>query len=73
MSQKFSNQTLRSLKAGDEIFINPMHDLPASRMRISDVFEDGVGGYVLFTGDDYEEYGELYEDDFDQIFDVKVS
>lgn len=74
MSDKFFDQILLSLKEGDVIYIKEMHDLPKSKMRITDIFEDGVGGYVIFEGEEeIEEYGELYGDDYEFIYHVEIA
>ena len=64
MSQKYSVQTLH---LHDILYIAGTEDFPESIFRITDIFEDGVGGYAKFGPEEPEEYGELYEDDFELI------
>lgn len=73
MSGMYSNQTLLSLKEGDVVHIKAFDDMPKSRMRVQEVIEDAVTGMVLFEGDDMEEYGELYADDFNLVEHIEIN
>lgn len=73
MSNKFLIQILPSLKEGDTLCIEGFDDTPRSFLRITDIFEDGFGGMVKFGHDPYEEYGELYEDDYDLIHGIVLT
>lgn len=71
MFQTFSNQILRSLKKGDTIYINgSMHSSP-SKLVVDEVIEDAITGIAYFEEEDsIPEYGELYEDDWNLIYDI---
>jgi hypothetical protein len=73
MSAMYSNQTLLSLKEGDVVHIKEFDDLPKSRMRVLEVIDDAVTGMVLFEGDEMEEYGELYADDFKMVYHIEIN
>jgi len=51
----------------DVLCISSTEDSPESVFRITEIFEDCVGGYAKFGPFEPEEYGELYEDNFDLI------
>jgi len=70
MSQKYSTQTLLSLKEGDVVYINAfVEGLGRSKMVISECFEDCITGDVAFEGyEEDSEYGELYKEDFKEIY-----
>lgn len=72
MSEKFSNQTLRSLEEGDIIHILAFEEaeVPASFMKVDTVLEDCITGYTSFDGGASFEYAEIYEESWDLIYDI---
>ena len=77
MSQKYSNQTLLSLKEGDVVYIEAfVEGFTRSKMVVYECFPDCITGTVTFEDDPegYEsEYGELYSDDFQHVYHVDFS
>lgn len=74
MSQKYSNQTLLSLKVGDVVYIEAFsEEIPKSSMVIGETFEDCITGIVTFDNDDDVEYGELYSEDFDKVYHIEFT
>lgn len=75
MSEKFSNQTLRSLEEGDIIHILAFEEaeVPASSMVVDTAFEDCISGYVSFDGGVSSEYAEIYEESWDLICDISYN
>lgn len=72
MSKPLSKATLRSLEAGDVIFIDDfIEGQTKSKMTVYEVIEDAITGSVVFDDpDEIDDYGEIYEDNWKHIYGV---